>query len=455
MSIETINPATGKVIKQYSVMTSEEVHRAIEEAHAAHVKWREMSLEARAEPMLRVAETLIANSDYYASLITTEMGKPIAAARAEIEKCAKLCRYYAEEAERFLQPTVIETEVSKSFVTYRPLGVIFAIMPWNFPFWQVLRYAAPNLMAGNTCLLKHAPISTGTALAIQALFEESGFKKGLFTSLLIDVDMAEYVISHKHVAGVTLTGSERAGASVAKLAGENLKKVVLELGGSDPYVILADADIDHAAKVCVASRLNNSGQVCIAAKRFIVVKEVEEAFKKKVMGELEKYSMGDPTNESNNLGPLARADLREGVHQQVQACVSQGARLVKGGEIPHGDGFFYPITVLDDVKNGMPAYNDEIFGPVIVFISASDEDNAIEIANDTRFGLGASVFTQDVARGEKIAAERLYAGTVCVNRAVASDQRLPFGGVKASGFGRELSAIGMHEFVNIKTVCIE
>ncbi len=455
MVIETRNPSTGKTIKQYNTMSSQQLDNAITQAHSAQKRWREVSLEARAEPMMRVAQMLEKNIGRYAMLITTEMGKPITAARAEIEKCAKLCRYYATHAEHFLADKIIETEVSKSFVSNQALGVIFAIMPWNFPFWQVLRYAAPNLMAGNACLLKHAPISTGAALAIQALFEDCGFEKGLFTSLLIDVDMVEYVIAHKHVAGVTLTGSERAGSSVAKLAGQCLKKVVLELGGSDPYVVLADADIDHAAKVCVASRLNNTGQVCTAAKRFIVVKEIEAVFKKRVMNELKRYVVGDPLDESINVGPLAREDLRLGVHEQVQACVAQGATVLRGGEIPAGDGFFYPITVLDGVKSGMPAYNDEIFGPVIAFISAEDEESAIEIANDTRFGLGASVFTQDIARGEKIATELLHAGTVCVNRAVASDQRLPFGGVKASGFGRELSEIGMHEFVNIKTICID
>lgn len=455
MVIETINPATGKRIQSYDTMSDEVVANKIDAAHMAYQIWREVPVSERAAVHNRVADYLEENEERFARLMTSEMGKPIAQSRAEVEKCATLARYYATETENYLAPKIVETEMKKSFVTYCPIGVIFAIMPWNYPLWQVLRFSVVNLMAGNACILKHAPNCTGVALAIEEMYQACGLPCNLFNTIVIDVPQAENVIAHHHIAGVTLTGSERAGKSVAKQAGENLKKVVLELGGSDPFLVLEDADLDLAATVCVTSRLANAGQVCISAKRVIIVDAVRNAFIEKVKSEIAEYTVGDPMDELFKMGPLAREDLREIVHAQVQECVKGGATLIMGGEMSEAPGFFYPITVLDNVKKGMPAFDQEIFGPVIAFISAKDEEDAIRIANDTRYGLGASVFTKDVSRGEKIAVESLHAGMVSVNRLVGSDQRLPFGGIKASGFGRELSGVGMHEFMNIKTVCID
>lgn len=455
MTIKTVNPATGKDIKTYAVMSDVDVAKVIDAGHFAYIAWRAVTIHDRAQCMIALADILEAKKEDIAALITTEMGKPMTAAVAEVEKSEKLCRYYAEKAGKFLDPHVIETEMEKSFVTYRPFGVIFAIMPWNFPLWQVMRFSVPNLMAGNMVLLKHASISTGMGLLIEKLFIEAGFPENVFRTVVIDVSQVEKIIAHQHVSGVTLTGSEAAGKNVASLCGQHLKKVVLELGGNDPYVILADADFAKAAKACVASRLNNAGQVCISAKRIIVVESVLPTFITLIMKEVNNYKMGDPKDPTVQLGPLARSEFREAVHAQVLATIKEGATLLQGGKLPDGPGAYYPITVLSGVKPGMTAFSDEIFGPVICLIAAKDEAHAIALANDSRFGLGAAVFTKDTSRGENIAVEQLRAGTVCVNRLVSSDQRLPFGGIKASGFGRELAEVGMHEFVNIKTICID
>ncbi|HVV68021.1 MAG TPA: NAD-dependent succinate-semialdehyde dehydrogenase [Gammaproteobacteria bacterium] len=453
MDIQTINPATGQLLQSYPTLSQSEVTTSIQQGHEAFLQWRELPITQRSELMLRAADLLVTDNEHYATLISTEMGKPITYARSEVSKCAKVCHYFATSAAEFIKPRHITTELDSSYITYQPLGVIFAIMPWNFPFWQVFRFAAPNLMAGNAALLKHAPIVTGCGLAIETLFRQAGFPKYLFQTLIINEDQASQVIADPLVAGVTLTGSERAGKSVASQAGTHIKKAVLELGGSDPYIILEDADLNNAALQCVKSRLANSGQVCIAAKRFIAVKSIKTQFQNRVMIELNRYQMGNPLDEQVDLGPLAREDLRLTVHQQVQQSVAQGAVLLQGGELPEDTpGFYYPVTVLDQVKKGMPAYDEEIFGPVITLIEAEDEGDAIRIANDNRYGLAAAVFTKDIARGEKIAREQLTAGTCYVNQMVNSDPRLPFGGVKASGFGRELAEIGMHEFMNIKTV---
>ncbi len=383
------------------------------------------------------------------------MGKPILASTAEIEKCQLACNFYAENAEKFLAPRSVVTNKTKSFVVYRPLGIIFAIMPWNYPFWQVFRCAAPNLMAGNAMLLRHSPNSTGAGLAIEELCREAGLPQNLFRTLVIDNETAAQVIKHHQIKGVTLTGSPRAGAIVGSTAASALKKVVLELGGSDPYIVLKDADLAKAAKICVASRLNNSGQVCIAAKRIIVVNSVREQFEKLVLDELKNYHMGDPMDNSYNLGPLARADLRETVHRQVQDCISKGATLLMGGKIPSNPGFYYPPTVLKDIGPNMAAMKEEIFGPVIALINAKDEDEAIHIANDSDYGLAAAVFTENIQRGEEIATNKIHAGTCAVNDLVSSDPRLPFGGIKNSGFGRELGEEGIREFTNVKTVYIK
>lgn len=454
MAIQTINPATESLINTYEEMTQAEVNQIIEETHAAYLRWREMPIEERAKKMHRAAVLLKENKLSLAQLMAEEMGKPIIAGIAETEKCAWVCEYYANHAAELLKPRIIKTDFKKSYVTYEPGGVIFAIMPWNFPLWQVFRFAAPNLMAGHGCLLKHAPISTGTALAIEKLLRDAGFPQHIFRTLLIPVDLAPDVIAHPKVSAVTLTGSERAGMSVGAEAGKSVKKVVLELGGNDPYLILADADLEKAAEICVASRLANSGQVCIAAKRLIVVNDVFNQFVKLLLENIRNYKMGDPLQKDTHLGPLARADLREKVHQQVQDSVHLGAKLLMGGKIPSGKGFYYPVTVLTEVKPGTPAFDEEIFGPVLALTHAKDEAEAISLANHSRYGLGAAVFTANIAHGEKIAAEKIQAGTCAVNAFVKSDPRLPFGGIKHSGYGRELAEEGIHAFMNVKTVIV-
>ena len=387
--------------------------------------------------------------------MTLEMGKPIAQSRAEVEKCAWVCEYYAENAEKFLSDELITTDASKSFVTFQPLGVVLAVMPWNFPFWQVFRFAAPSLMAGNSGILKHASNVSGCALAIEEVFREAGFPKNLFKTILVPSSEMESVIKNEKIKAVTLTGSVPAGKSVAKTAGSVLKKTVMELGGSDPYVILEDADLEMAAETCVNARLINGGQSCIAAKRFIVVEKIYNEFEKLFVEKMKSKKMGDPFDESNDLGPQASVSLRDDLHKQVEKSIKLGAELLLGGKIPEIKGAYYPPTVLSNVKKGMPAYDEELFGPVAAIIKSKDETEAIKIANDTIFGLGAAVFTSDMKRGEKIAKEKLQAGCCFVNAFVKSDPRLPFGGIKESGYGRELSAFGIKEFVNIKTIYIK
>lgn len=454
MDIQTIDPATGKALQTYHETPFDEVEKIIDSAHKAFLRWRTTDFTERAEKMQQVSKILLERKDELASLITHEMGKPIQAARKEIEKCAWLCQHFAANAPEYLKPRAISTEMNKSYVTFQPLGVIFAIMPWNFPFWQVFRFAAPNLMAGNTCILKHAPNTTGCGLAIESIIKKAGFTPDAFHKIIIDTSLAEKVIAHPKIAGVTLTGSVGAGKTVAAEAGAHLKKVVLELGGSDPSLILEDADLDHAAKQCVQSRLSNAGQVCIAAKRIIVAEKIYDNFLQKIIDCAKEYQCGDPMQENTLLGPLARADLREKVRLQVQECVTKGAKLVLGGELPSIPGFFYPATILTGITKDMPAYTDEIFGPVIALITAKNEKEAIQIANDSSYGLSAAIFTQDLERGEKIALQ-LDVGTCCINALVASDPRLPFGGTKASGFGRELGAEGIREFTNVKTICVK
>jgi succinate-semialdehyde dehydrogenase/glutarate-semialdehyde dehydrogenase len=388
-------------------------------------------------------------------VMTEEMGKPIRDARSEVEKCAWVCEYYAEKAESFLQPEIIETEATKSFVTFQPLGVVLAVMPWNYPFWQVFRFAAAGLMAGNTVVLKHAANVPGCALAIEEIFHKADFPEQVFRAMLVGSDKVSRIIENPLVKAVTLTGSVGAGRAVAEKAGNMLKKTVLELGGSDPYLILEDAELEGAVETCVFSRLLNSGQSCIAAKRFVVVASQRQQFEKLFTERMAEAKMGDPMAEETEVGPQARLDLREDLHRQVTQSIKKGARLLLGGEIPEGKGSFYPPTVLTEVTKGMPAYDEELFGPVGAIVPVKDEKEAIEVANETSFGLGAAVFTKDVARGERIAAEKLEAGCCFVNDFVRSDPRLPFGGVKDSGYGRELSHYGIKEFVNIKTVVIK
>jgi succinate-semialdehyde dehydrogenase / glutarate-semialdehyde dehydrogenase len=455
MTIRAVNPTTGDIINAYEEMAPAQVARAIDQAHDAFLSWRQTSMAERAQRMHQAAELLRDQAPAYATLMAQEMGKPVKDGRAEVEKCAWVCDFYAEQAAQFLMPEVVETEASRSFVTFQPLGVILAVMPWNFPFWQVFRFAAPALMAGNAGVLKHASNVPGCALAIADLFRQAGFPEHLFETLLIGSAQVDAVIEHPLVKAVTLTGSTPAGQAVASKAGALVKKTVLELGGSDPYVILADADIEASVRTCAASRLINGGQSCIAAKRFIVVEPIREQVEERFITEMQAARMGDPLDEETTMGPLARHDLRDDLHQQVQASIAKGAHCLLGGTIPEGPGAFYPSTVLTHVSKGMPAYDEELFGPVAAIIAVPDEAEAIRVANDSCFGLGAAVFTQDKAKGERLAAEELEAGCCFVNTFVRSDPRLPFGGVKASGYGRELSHYGIKEFVNIKTVYVQ
>lgn len=455
MTIVSINPATGKVLAEYQEMTPEEVKNTITSAHEVFGEWRRTSFAQRAELMKKAAAILRDKAPDYAKLMTEEMGKPIRDGRAEAEKCASACDYYADNAERFLQPEPVTTDASKSFISYQPLGVVLAVMPWNFPFWQVLRFAAPALMAGNVGILKHASNVPACALAIEELFEQAGFPANVFRTLLISSRQVDAILENPLVRAATLTGSTPAGQAVAKKAGEMLKKTVLELGGSDPYLILEDADLEVAVTTCVSSRLINSGQSCIAAKRFIVVEPVRAEFEKRFVEKMRSVKMGDPMAEDTVVGPQARHDLRDELHQQVLQSIKAGAKCLLGGTIPNDPGAFYPPTVLTEVKKGSPAYDDELFGPVAAIIPVKNEAEAIQVANDSIFGLGAAVFTRDVVRGEQIATEELEAGSCFVNALVKSDPRLPFGGIKESGYGRELSYFGIKEFVNIKTVYVK
>lgn len=452
--IETINPATGKTIHQYTEMTDAEVAGIIDATHLAFLKWRTQDIKQRAAHMQQLAKVLRNNKNNYAELMANEMGKPLAQGLAEIEKCAIACEHYAENSENYLKPREVKTEMAKSVVLFQPLGIVFAIMPWNFPFWQVIRFAAPSLMAGNAGLLKHAPISTGTALAIEHAFLAAGFPENLFRALIISEEQAGIVIENAKVKAVTLTGSTGAGKIVAAKAGSALKKSVLELGGSDPYLILADADLENAAEECIKSRMNNAGQSCIAAKRLIAVEAIADEFTSLIQEKLQKYKMGNPLDANTNCGPLARRDLRDKLHAQVEQSVKLGAKLLLGGSIPDMDGFYYPPTLLTNVSAGMPAYDEELFGPVMSILHAKNTDEAIQIANSTSYGLGAAIFTEDLALAEVIASEKIAAGTCAINTMVASDPRLPFGGINQSGYGRELSLEGIHEFVNVKTINI-
>ena len=452
--MRSINPANGEVIAEYREHTQAEVDSRLEAAHRAFLDWRRVPFSERAEAMGRAGEILDKRKEDLARLMALEMGKPVVAGRAEAEKCAWVCRYYADEAETMLADVPIKTERRKSYIHHEPLGVVLAVMPWNFPIWQVFRFVAPALMAGNAGILKHASNVSGCALQIEEILSEAGFPDGLFASLLIGSEGVARVLDDTRVVAATLTGSEPAGRAVAAKAGSLLKKTVLELGGSDAYLILADADLNQAATTCAQSRMINNGQSCIAAKRFIVVDEVAGEFTDRFIRDMATYEMADPLEEDTRLGPLARHDLRDELHDQVTRTVGAGATLLLGGEVPDGPGAFYPASVLAGVKQGMPAYHEELFGPVASIVTVGSEEEAVVVANDTSFGLGAAVFSTDVERAEDLAATQLDAGCCFVNALVASDPRLPFGGVKSSGYGRELSTLGIKEFVNQKTVVV-
>jgi succinate-semialdehyde dehydrogenase/glutarate-semialdehyde dehydrogenase len=455
MSIEVINPATNEIINKYEEMAWGEIESIIESVQKAYEGWKGTSFSERSKKMKAASKLLKDGKEKYARLMADEMGKPLAQGRSETEKCAWCCDYYADNAEKFLSPEKVETDASRSYVAFNPLGIVLAVMPWNFPFWQVFRFAAPGLMAGNAGILKHASNVPGCALAIEEIFRNAGFPENLFRTVLVNNQVVANIIEHPHVKAITLTGSTPAGKSVASKAGSVMKKTVLELGGSDPYVILKDADLDLAVDTCVTSRLINGGQSCIAAKRFIVVDEIRNQFEEMFVAKMKSKKMGNPLEEGIDLGPQARIDLRNALHRQVVISVEKGARLLLGGTIPEREGAYYEPTVLTDVKKGMPAYDEELFGPVAAIIPVENEEEAIRVANDSEFGLGAAVFTRDLKRGENIAAEKFEAGACFVNTFVKSDPRLPFGGVKESGYGRELSSYGIREFVNIKTVFIK
>jgi succinate-semialdehyde dehydrogenase / glutarate-semialdehyde dehydrogenase len=450
----SISPMTGETIAQYPEMSTEEIQDILEEALQSQQDWRATSLTERAALMHKASEVLLANKQSYAQMMTDEMGKIAPQGIAEIEKCAWACRFYADNAGQYLAPEDIETEAHHSFVTYHPLGVVLAIMPWNFPFWQVFRFAAPGLMAGNGCVLKHAPNVFGCALLIESVFREAGFPPHLFRSVMIDIPETTRVIHDPHIAAVTITSSVNAGRAVAGEAGKALKKCVLELGGSDPFIVLEDADIDKAVEAGIFGRYQNSGQSCIAAKRFIVVAAVYEEFEEKFVAAVGQLKMGDPSDEDVFIGPQARVDLRDGLADQVQRTVDAGASLLIGGEVPEGDGAFYPPTVLANVKPGMAAWSEELFGPIATLIRVADEAEAIEVANGTDFGLSGAVWTRDLARGEDIAANQIESGAAFVNAFAKSDPRMPFGGIRHSGYGRELSVVGIREFVNIHSVWV-
>ena len=454
-TIHTVNSATGEAGKSYQETSLGDALAAAAAAREAFLEWRRTSFADRAAIVRKAAEILRARKDEFARLMTEEMGKTVSDGRAEVEKCAFHCDWFADHAEEYLAQEPVDIGGGEAFVTFNPLGIVLAVMPWNFPFWQVFRAAAPALMAGNGMLLKHASNVPGCALAIEKVLHDAGVPKALFRTLLLPSREVEALIKDDNVAAVTLTGSVAAGKSVATAAGSVLKKCVLELGGSDAYVVLEDADIPAAAKVAATARMVNGGQSCIAGKRFIVVRSILEPFEKAMVEAMTAYEMGDPTKETTKLGPMQSVDARDEIHRQVTESVAKGAKLLLGGEVPDKPGAWYPATVLSNVRPGQPAHDQEVFGPVAAIIAADDQTDAIRIANASEFGLGSGVLTSDLDRGRRIAAEELEAGMSFVNQNVRSDPRAPFGGVKHSGYGRECSAYGIREFVNIKTVHVK
>jgi succinate-semialdehyde dehydrogenase/glutarate-semialdehyde dehydrogenase len=453
VSLQSVNPATGELIETFAEASPAEIERRLERTWSAFLAWRERPIAERAGPMREAARLLRGRKGEYARTMALEMGKPVVQGETECEKCAWGCDYYADNAERLLADEPRPTDAETSYVRFDPLGPVLAIMPWNFPFWQVFRFAAPTLMAGNAALLKHAANVPRCAVEIEAVFRDAGFPDGLFSTLLVGQERIAPLIADPRVRGVTLTGSERAGSHVAEAAGRALKKSVLELGGSDPFIVLEDADLAAVAKAAADARLVNGGQSCIAAKRFLVTEPHAERFAELLVTAMRARKMGNPLERTTEIGPLARDDLRTALHRQVEESIRRGARLLVGGRVPEGPGAFYPPTVLAEVTPGMPAFDEETFGPVAAVIRVKDEDEAVALANRSSFGLGASIWTSDQARAARLA-RRIEAGSVFVNGQVRSDPRLPFGGVKRSGYGRELAEFGLREFVNVKSVWI-
>ena len=454
MELKSINPTTNRLIETHDVMSAEEVKGILENVDDRYKSWARKSVSERSDLLRKLSQALTNNKTALAELACDEMGKPLKEGVAEVEKCAWVCNYYADNAEDFMAPEPIELEDKDCSVVYKPIGTVLAVMPWNFPFWQVFRFAAPNLVAGNTIVLKHASNVSACANAIEDTIRQAGFPSNCFRSLMIPSDRVASVIQDARIKAVTLTGSTAAGKAVASEAGRNIKKSVLELGGSDAYIILEDADLEPAVEACVTSRLLNGGQSCISAKRFIVVDAIFDEFVEKFVGAMKAKTMGNPRDEDTDIGPMARLDLREELNEQVRDSVANGAKVLLGGEIPLREGAYYPPTVLVDVAPGMPAYDEEMFGPVASIIRVKNEEDAIKTANDSEFGLGAAVFTANTEKGKHIASNQLHAGNCFVNDFVKSDPRLPFGGTKLSGYGRELSKPGLREFLNAKTVVV-
>lgn len=453
MSIQSINPATGEVLETFEPFSSRQIDEALAAAHTAFKSWRATDFAERGALFHRLATYLRAHKAELGRIATLEMGKPLAESEAEVEKCAWNCEYYAENAEKFLADESISTNATDSYVSFQPLGVVLALMPWNYPYWQIFRFAAPALMAGNTTVLKHASNVSRCALEVERVFLACGFPQGVFRTVLVPGAETGKLIADPRVAAVTLTGSEQAGVAVASASGQHLKKHVLELGGSDAFIVLADADLDAAARVAVTARFQNTGQSCIAAKRFIVVEAVAEAFERKFVEAAAKLRVGDPLERGTQIGPVARGDLRAELDRQVQATVQMGGKVLLGGHSVDGQGSFYEPTIVTNVTPEMPMFREETFGPAAAVIHARDTEHAIELANDSQFGLGGNLWTRDIEQGRKLA-RRLESGATFLNGMTASDPRLPFGGVKHSGYGRELSVFGIREFVNVQTVWI-
>ena len=454
-NVTTINPATGKEIKTYELMTEKQTMKAVEKCHDAFTQWKATPIEERGKIIQNIGEKFKEHKEEFAKLMTQEMGKIIAHGNDELDLCSAICEYTAATGAKELADE--EKELAgggKGIVSYSPLGVIYGIQPWNFPAYQVVRYSIVNLMAGNGILLKHAANVTGSALKLKEIYEEAGLPKDLFTVLIIDHDVSEKIIEHDLVRGVTFTGSAGAGRKIGEQAGKAIKKTVLELGSNDAYIVLADADVELAIKTCTEGRIYNNGETCVAAKRFIVVDAVYDQFKKGFVESMNNIKLGDPTDENTQLGPMARKDLREKIHNQVKESIENGAEVLCGGEIPEGDGYYYPSTVLGNVKPGQPAYDDELFGPVASLIKAKDQDDAMRIANDSRFGLGGGIFSKDEDKAIELAQNHFDTGMVFINSFGIAQVDMPFGGVKNSGFGREHGGFGIKEFVNAKGISI-
>lgn len=454
MKIRSINPANKKLLKEYNLLNLNEALREIEKSRNAFFKWKNLSLAKRTSLIKKVARVLRHNKKQLAIKITNEMGKTINSSILEIEKCAALCDYYSVNAKKFLADETVKTENKKSYVTFEPLGVVFGIMPWNYPFWQVFRFAVAALCAGNVVVVKHASNVLGSALEIEKVFRKTGFPESVLKALPIDSKTATKLINKKSIDAVSVTGSVETGKKIAEIAGRNLKKIVLELGGNDPFIVLKDADLKFTCETGVKARMNNTGQSCIAAKRFIVIKEISEKFEKTFIEYVKKLKVGNPLDKKNNIGPLAREDLVLNIERQVKDAVRKGAKILYGGRRPQElKGYYYMPTILSNVKKGMAVYDEETFGPIASIIVVKNEEEAIKIANSTKFGLGASIWTKNTKKAESLA-KKIEAGSVFINGLVKSDPRLPFGGIKNSGYGRELSEYGIKEFVNIKTIVI-